>query len=448
MSANRREFLKKVTAGAAGIAVGGSAMGMSAKSYSRIIGANEKLFIAIAGLGRRLGAFYEPVAKKEANVELVYLCDVMEKQRDRALKNFSKHITYKPKPENDIRKVIDDPKVDVLINATPDHWHAPGSVMAMKGGKHVYVEKPCSHNMFENEILVDAAKKFSKVVQMGNQQRSSDHTIEIINEIHNGIIGVPYRAVAFYLNKRGEVPVQKPAPVPAGLDWELFQGPAPRRAYTEETWDYNWHWYGWDYGTGETGNNATHELDVARWALQVDLPLHVDVEAGKRHFFNDGWEMYDTMDATFRFAGDKIIKWDGRSRSGHDTYGVGDRGTIVFGSEGTVFVDRGKYILYDRGGKIVKDNKSASSEAGTALGGGGDMTTGHVINFFETIRGKAKLTAPIDDASISMAMVHYSNIAYRIGKGFDIDDKTGRMFDREAMKLWGREYEPGWEPTV
>ncbi len=448
MSANRREFLKKVTAGAAGIAVGGSAMGMSAKSYSRIIGANEKLFVAIAGLGRRLGAFYEPIAKKEANVELVYLCDVMERQRERALKNFSKHINYKPKPENDIRKVIDDPKVDVLINATPDHWHAPGSVMAMKGGKHVYVEKPCSHNMFENEILVEAAKKLNKVVQMGNQQRSSDHTIEIINEIHNGIIGVPYRAVAFYLNKRGEVPVQKPAPVPAGLDWELFQGPAPRRAYTEETWDYNWHWYGWDYGTGETGNNATHELDVARWALKVDLPLHVDVEAGKRHFFNDGWEMYDTMDATFRFAGDKIIKWDGRSRSGHDTYGVGDRGTIVFGSEGTVFVDRGKYILYDRGGKIVKDNKSASSEAGTALGGGGDMTTGHVINFFETIRGKAKLTAPIDDASKSMAMVHYSNIAYRIGKGFDIDDKTGRMFDRDAMKLWGREYAPGWEPTV
>lgn len=448
MSANRREFLKKVTAGAAGIAVGGSAMGMSAKSYSRIIGSNERLNVAIVGLGRRLGAYYEPIAKKEANVELVYLCDVMEKQRERALQNFSKRIDYKPKLENDIRKVIDDPKVDAIFNATPDHWHTPGSVMAMKGGKHVYVEKPSSHNMFENEILVEAAKKLNKVVQMGNQQRSSDHTIEIIKEIHNGVIGVPYRAVAFYLNKRGEVPVQKPAPVPAGLDWELFQGPAPRRVYTEETWDYNWHWYGWNYGTGETGNNATHELDVARWALQVDFPMRVDVEAGKRHFFTDGWEMYDTMDATFRFAGDRIIKWDGRSRSGHDTYGLGDRGTIIFGSEGTVFVDRGKYILYDRGGKIVKDNKSASSEAGTALGGGGDMTTTHVLNFFDAIRGKAKLNAPIDDANISMAMVHYSNIAYRIGKGFDIDDKTGRMFDREAMKLWSREYEPGWEPKL
>lgn len=445
---NRRDFLKKVSVGAAGVAVGGSVMGMPAKSYNKIIGANEKLNVAIIGLGRRLGAYYEPVSKKENNVELIYLCDVMQSQREKAAASFAKYIDYKPKLENDIRNVIDDKNVDLIFNATPDHWHTPGAILAMKGGKHVYLEKPCSHNMNENELVVAAAKKYNKVVQMGNQQRSSGHTQEIIKEIHNGIIGTPYRAVAFYLNKRGEVPVQKKAPVPAGLDWELFQGPAPRRDYTQETWDYNWHWYGWAYGTAEAGNNATHELDVARWALNVNLPQRVDVEASKRHFFNDGWEMYDTMDATFRFAGDKIIKWDGRSRSGHDTYGVGDRGTIIFGSEGTVFVDRGKYILYDRGGKILKESKGNSSEAGTALGGGGDMTTGHVINFFETIRGKAKLTAPIDDATKSMAMVHYSNVAYRIGKGFDIDDKTGMMYDREAMKLWGRDYEPGWEPSV
>ena len=444
---SRRNFLKNVTAGAAGIAVGGSAMGMTAKSYSRIIGANDRLYVALAGLGRRLSAFYEPIARKEANVELVYLCDVMEKQRDRAMQNFSKHIDYKPKPENDIRKVIDDSKVDVLINATPDHWHTPGLVMAMKGGKHVYVEKPCSHNMFENELLVEAAKKLNKVVQMGNQQRSSGHTIEIINEIHNGVIGTPYKAVAIYTNSRGEVPLQKKVPVPAGLDWELFQGPAPRRDYTEETWDYNWHWYGWDYGTAEAGNNATHELDIARWALGVDLPLRVDVEADKRHFIGDGWEMYDTMEVTFRFNENKIIQWDGKSRNGYDTYGY-DRGTIIYGSEGSVFVNRSKYVLFDRKGKVIKDNKSASTEAGTALGGGGDMTTAHVMNFFDAIRGKAKLTAPIDDAAISMAMVHYSNIAYRVGRGFDIDEKTGRMFDRDAMKLWGRDYEPGWEPKI
>ena len=443
---SRREFIKKSTLGVVGITLG-STMNMSAKSYANIIGANDRLGVAIIGLGRRLGAFIEPIALKQSNVQLIYLCDVMEKQRTRAMQSFAKHINYKPTPENDIRKVLEDKKVDAVFNATPDHWHTPGSVMAMKVGKHVYVEKPCSHNMFENEILVEASKKLNKVVQMGNQQRSSGHTIEIINEIHNGIIGTPFKAVAFYANTRPEVPLQKKVSVPAGLDWELFQGPAPRRDYTEETWDYNWHWYGWDYGTAETGNNATHELDIARWALQVDFPLRVDVEAAKRHFLNDGWEMYDTMDATFRFPDNKIIKWDGKSRNGHKTYGS-DRGTIIYGSNGTVFVNRDKYVLYDRGGKQIKESTGTSNEAGTALGGGGDMTTGHVINFFDAIRGKAKLTAPIDDAAISNAMIHYPNIAYRIGKGFDIDDKTGRIFDRDAMKLWSREYEQGWKPTL
>ncbi len=354
MNSNRRDFIKKVSAGAAGVAVAGSTMGMSARSYAKIIGANEKLNVAIIGLGRRLGAYYEPVSMKESNVELLYLCDVKQSQRERAATQFARHIDYKPKLENDIRKVIDDKNVDLIFNATPDHWHTPGAILAMKGGKHVYVEKPCSHNMNENELIVAAAKKYNKVVQMGDQQRSSGHTQEIIKGIHDGAIGVPYRAVAFYINSRGEVPVQKPAPVPEGLDWDLFQGPAPRRAYTEETWDYNWHWYGWDYGTAEAGNNGTHELDVARWALGVDLPMRVDVEAGKRHFFHDGWEMYDTMDAMFRFNDDKIIKWDCRSRSGYDTYACGGRGTIIYGSEGTVFVDRGKYILYDRGWETGK----------------------------------------------------------------------------------------------
>jgi len=447
MSSNRRDFIKKVTAASAGVAVGSSAMGMPARSYSRIIGANDRLNVAIIGLGRRLGAYIPPISNKDNNVELLYLCDVMKSQREGAAKRFSEHIDYDPKLENDIRKVIDDPEVDLLFNATPDHWHTPGSIMAIKGGKHVFVEKPCSHNMFENELIVAAQKKYNKVVQMGVQQRSSDHTIEIIKEIHNGAIGTPYKAVAFYSNRRGEVPVQKKAPVREGLDWDLFQGPAIRREYTQETWDYNWHWYGWDYGTAESGNNGTHEFDVARWALQVDYPTRVDVEADKRHFLDDGWEMYDTMEASFRFAGDKVIVWDGKSRDGYLTYGY-DRGTIIFGSEGTVFVNRSMYILYDRSGKVVKDSQSASNESGTALGGGGDMSTAHVVNFFDAIRGKAKLTAPIDEGAITMAMVHYSNIAYRIGKGFDIDDATGRMYDREAMKLWGRDYQTGWEPTI
>ncbi|GAA4957700.1 Gfo/Idh/MocA family oxidoreductase [Algibacter aquimarinus] len=443
---SRRNFIKKTTLAGAAVTIGNSAMAMSAKSYNNIIGSNERLNVAIAGLGRRMGAFKQPIALKESNVKLLYLCDVMESQRLKGLEAFREHINYKPKLENDIRKVLDDKNVDVLINATPDHWHTPGSIMAMKAGKHVYVEKPCSHNMYENEQLVKASKHFNKVVQMGNQQRSSGHTIEIINEIHNGVIGKPYKAVAFYNNRRGRVPLQKSAAIPEGLDWDLWQGPAPRRDYTSETWNYNWHWYGWSYGTAEAGNNGTHELDVARWALKVDFPQSVYVEAEKRHFSDDGWEMYDDMEATFKFEDNKVIKWDGKSRNSYSTYGSG-RGTVIYGTEGSVFVNRNKYILYDRKGMLVKEFDSASKEAGTALGGGGDTSTKHVQNMFDTIRGKAKLTAPIDDASKSMAMVHYANISYRVNKGFDIDDKTGKMFDRDAMKLWSRTYESGWDPV-
>jgi predicted dehydrogenase len=447
MNTNRRDFLRKVTAGTAGVAVGTSVMGMPAKSYRRIIGANERLNVALVGLGRRLGAYIPPVADKDSNVTLMYLCDVMQKQRENAARRFEQVLDYTPRLENDIRKVLDDPEVDALFNATPDHWHTPMAIMAMKAGKHVYLEKPVSHNLWENELLVECQKKTGKVVQMGAQQRSAPESIEIIREIHNGAIGNPYKALTFYVNVRGEVPVATPAPVPEGLDWELFQGPAPRREYTYNTWDYNWHWYGWIYGTAETGNNATHELDIARWALQVRYPESVYVEAAKRHFPGDGWTMYDTMDATFRFPGNRVIQWDGKSRSGYNTYGY-DRGTIIYGSEGSVFVNRNGFKQFDRGGKVIKDSKSQSQEAGTALGGGGDTSTAHAKNFFHTIRGKEKLNLPLDEGAISQAMTHYANIAYRIGKGFEIDAHTGRIYDREAMKLWGREYEPGWKPEL
>ena len=420
---------------------------LSAKSYNKVIGANDRIHVAIAGLGRRVGAFYNVIADKNNNTELMYLCDVMESQRISAAKKVAGLLDYTPKLENDIRKVIEDKKVDALFNITPDHWHAPGSIMAIKEGKHVYVEKPCSHNMAENTMLVEATNKYGRTVQMGNQQRSAQHTIDIIKKIHDGIIGTPYKAVAFYNNKRGKVPLQKTAVVPKGLDWDLFQGPAERRQYTSETWDYNWHWYGWNYGTAELGNNATHELDVARWALQVNYPTYVHVDGQKTAFVDDGWEMYDTMDATYKFSGNKTIKWDGKSRNGYSTYGKG-RGTVIYGSNGTVFVDRDHYKLFNRDGDLIEEVQATSEEGGMALGGGGGITDVHTTNFFQAIRGKERLKAPIDDAVYSMAMVHYGNVAYRTGKAFNVDPKTGKMLDAKAMELWGRAYAKGWEPTI
>lgn len=447
MKSNRRNFIKKASAGAAGIALTGSINAMSAKSYSNIIGANDRIHVALQGLGRRYGGYMDPIIDKKNNVRLLYLCDVMQSQREKAAANFTKRINYKPALENDIRKIMDDQKVDAIFMATPDHWHTPGACMAMKAGKHVYLEKPCSHNMQENELVVAFQKKYNKVVQMGNQQRSSVESNQVIKDIHNGIIGKTYKATAFYINKRGEVPVQKKTAPPEGLDWDLFQGPSPRRDYTHNTWDYNWHWYGWDFGTAEMGNNATHELDIARWALGVELPEHVNVRSGKDHYLNDGWEMYDSMEARFTFSDGQVIEWDGQSRNGYDKYGKG-RGTIVYGSEGSAFIDRNGYEIFDLKGKSIKSSASEGSEGGLALGGGGDMTTRHATNFFETIRGNETLTSPIEQGAVSQALTHYANIASRIDKSFEVDENTGRIFDREAMQLWSREYEEGWEPKL
>lgn len=444
---DRREFIKKTAVGAIGLSMANTLNAMSALSYSRIIGANDRINLAIQGLGRRLGGYIEPIALKKSNVRLQYLCDVKDSQLERAAKLFSKKIKNKPVHEKDIRRVLEDKDLDALFIATPDHWHTPGAIMAMKAGKHVYLEKPCSHNPYENDLVVEASKKFNKVVQMGNQQRSSVESMEIIKEIHNGIIGKPYKAIAFYTNGRGEVPVPAKAPVPEGLDWHLFQGPAPRKPYMHDTWDYNWHWYGWDYGTAEMGNNATHELDIARWALGVNYPEHVQVIAGKYQYVNDGWSMYDTMEAIYRFPDGKIIEWDGRSRNGYNKYGKG-RGTIVYGSNGSVFIDRSGYSLFDLKGKLIKEVLMKSSEGGVALGGGGSLTTRHAFNFFEAIRGKQTLNSPIDQGAVSQMLTHYANIAYRIGKSFAIDHKTGLAIDQDAMNLWKRTYEPGWEPQL
>lgn len=447
MENKRREFLKKTTLASAAIGLGSSINAMTAQSYNNILGANDRINVAVQGLGRRYGAFIPGIVHKANNIRLRYLCDVMESQMEKAAKNVGDKINYKPELEGDIRKILDDKEVDAVFMATPDHWHTPGAIMAMQAGKHVYLEKPCSHNPWENQLVVEAQKKYNKVVQMGNQQRSSPQSIKIINEIHNGIIGEVYKAIAFYANARGKVINPMKSAPPEGLNWELFQGPSPRKDYTHDTWNYNWHWYGWDFGTAEMGNNATHELDIARWALNVNYPKYVEVLADKNHFENDGWEMYDEMLATYKFADNKIIQWDGVSRNGYKKYGKG-RGTIIYGAEGSVLIDRGGYERFDRKGELVEETKSGEQEEGVALGGGGDLSTKHTVNFFNAIRGNEELTSPIEIGAMSQMLTHYANISYRTNKGFDIDEGTGRIFDKEAMDLWKRDYEPGWEPKL
>ncbi|WP_020528197.1 Gfo/Idh/MocA family oxidoreductase [Flexithrix dorotheae] len=442
---SRRAFIKNTALASSAISVG-LVGGVSAKSYSRILGANDRVTVAQIGCKRRAGAMKDAFKAINDKLNIKYVCDIYKPQMEKFGNEIKEETGQTPQHEGDIRKLLEDKEVDAIFNATPDHWHAPGTWLALEAGKHVYVEKPCSHNPWEGELLVEFQKKYGKVVQMGNQQRSAQETQEIIAEIHKGAIGEAYKAVAFYNNSRDSIGKAKAVSVPEGFDWELFQGPAPRAEYLDVYFDYNWHWF-WPYGTGETGNNSVHEIDIARWALQLDFPDTVSVDAGKYHFKDDSWVMYDTMEARFEF-GNKTIVWDGKCRNNYPTYGPG-RGTIIYGSEGSVFVDRNGYKMYDRGGKLVKEADAAVKSSTTGLGGGGNATNVHVNNFIETIKGTTKQNSPIDEGAKSTLLGHLANIAYRADSVIKCDPKTGQLLDKKLMKTyWKRQYEPGWEPKL
>jgi len=315
----------------------------------------------------------------------------------------------------------------------------------LQAGKHVYVEKPCSHNPAEGEMLVRAQQKHGKLVQMGTQQRSSPHTIEIIQKIRNGIIGRPYFAKAWYINVRKSMGTGKEAPVPAQLDWELWKGPAPRRPYKDNVHPYNWHWLR-IYGTGEALNNGTHEVDVCRWALGVDYPKRIAASGGRYHF-KDDWQFYDTLVTSFEYE-DAIINWEGKSCQGMKYYDR-DRGSTIMGTTGTVLVDRDGYEVYDLAGKKTNEFKAGSKTSSADLLGRDTMTDAHFANFIGGIRKGEKLNAPIADGNISVTMLQLSNVAWEVNRELSVDTTNARIQnDAEAMKLWGREYEKGWEPGI
>lgn len=442
---SRRNFIQKAGILAAGTGLG--AFSPAAASYARIFGANDRINIAAIGCFRRFNALMESLPQLSSHLNLVAVCDADKNRLDEARARVKEKMGVAPRAEVDLRKVISQPDVDAVLVSNPDHWHAATAIWSMKAGKHVYVEKPCAHNPLEGEWLTLSQAKYNRVVQMGTQQRSAPESMEILSEIHGGLIGETYSATAFYSNSRGRVPVPVKADPPASLNWELFQGPAPREPYMDVYFDYNWHWF-WQYGTAETGNNAVHELDICRWALKQDFPVSTTVTAGKYHFADDGWQMYDTMDAVFRFADGKTIRWDGKSRNNYQTYGT-DRGSIIYGSDGSVFINRNGYKVFDRSGKLIRERQAAEISQTTQLGGAGSMDGLHILNFVEAIRGKTAQHMPIAEGAKSTLLGHLANIAFRVNKPIHTDPVNGHILDNDqAASLWSREYEKGWEPLA
>ena len=425
---DRRRFLGQGTALVAGLAAG--------PAFLRAAdAASKKLVVGVMGLGR--GLAHIKACLSLPDIEVAYVCDVDDRRIRQALAAIDKRAKDKsarmPQGVKDFRRILDDKDVDVLTIAAPNHWHAPATILACQAGKHVYVEKPGSHNPREGELMVAAARKYNRVVQMGNQRRSWPAVIEAIEKLRAGAIGPVRSARTWYNNHRGSIGRGKLVPVPPELDYSLWQGPAPERPYKDNLVHYNWHWH---WGGGELANNGIHALDLARWGLGVDCPRRVTCGGGRYHF-DDDQETPDTALATFDF-GDKVAFWD--CSSCHPRAAENLAFVTFYGDHGSLALSGGGlYRIFDPKGKEIDRGSSPA----------GDVS--HFANFFDCIRsgGSKRPNSDIEEGQKSTLLCHLGNIAYRTGRTLTLDPKTRTIVgDKEAMALWSREYRPGWEPKV
>jgi len=390
-----------------------------------------KVVVGVMGLHR--GTAHLNAYLSLPGVEVGYVCDVDRRELDKAAALVEQKSGKRPQMVTDFRRILDDKSVDALSIAAPNHWHAPATILGCAAGKHVYVEKPGSHNAHEGELMVAAARKHRRVVQMGNQRRSWPHVREAIARLHDGAIGKVRFARAWYASSRGGIGKGQPAPVPEWLDYALWQGPAPEHPYRDNVVHYNWHWR-WHWGGGEMANNGIHALDVARWGLGVDCPKQVTCVGGRYHF-DDDQETPDTISAAFDFGGCLAV-WEGHSCNPHGLEGTGFG--LLFEGEG------GSLLLLDSGWKQFDPKKKIVAE-----GGGRWEDVRHFANFVEAIRGDAKLNSEIEEGQKSTLLCHLANLAWRTGGAVTVNPEQRRITDnRQAEKLWSRDYRPGWEPKV
>lgn len=441
----RRDFIKKSLIGGAGVAIGG--FGFSAKSYASILGANDRINVAVIGIrGRGVSHIDAWCNLKEShNIRLKTLCDTDEQFFDPRSKTVLDKTGIKPSTEWDMRKVLDDKEIDVVSFATPNHWHALGTIWACQAGKHVYVEKPSSHNIWEGRKMIEASRKYNKRIQVGFQNRSIPNVIEAMKFLHGGGIGDVYMARGLCIKPRDSFGIAKDSTPPASLHYDRWLGPAPYRPYNEKRGHYNWHWF-WDTGNGDTGNQGPHQFDVARWGLNKnEHPISVFSSGGIYGIDRTQCEQEtpNTQLTIAKYKDGKILEFETRGRYSNSESGLEIKiGNIFYGSEGYLEIEGGTWRAY-RNKETVPFAGSKVAQANASETITGSSNTEHFVNFIDAIKAGNNETLHCDilNGHYSSAVPFLANISYRLGREIKfMGDSEKCINDPAADAMLTRKY--------
>lgn len=408
---NRREMFE-IAAAAAAFSVSSSSLIAAGRSP------NEKVSVAVLGCGR--GASLASWFAKLAESQVVAICDPDPSRGNGLCKQVSEIGGKLPKYVSDFRTLLDSPEVDALAIATPDHWHAPATILGCLAGKDVYVEKPASHNVVEGRLAVQAARKYQRIVQHGTNLRGSPHYFEAAKLLKDGVIGKVMMVKAINNQKRGRMMPRPDEPVPAGVDYDLWQGPAPMRPFNRNRFHGGWHWL-WDYGTGDLGNDGVHQIDIGRLLTGVKAPNAVSCSGAKLGSKGDAQETPDTMLVTWEYD-DLLYVFEQRDFTPYRMQGHRvDNDNIVYGENGYMMIDRDGYRVFFKGEKGPEFNQPWKD------------SPNHYQNFIDCVKSRdaEKLLADIEEGHYSSLLCHLGNISYRTGRRLVFDPKS--EIDRKSV---------------
>jgi predicted dehydrogenase len=406
------------------------ASAMSALAAGRAWGSNDRINIAIVGVGSRGQAHIHGYAN-QPDAHIYALCDVDQANLERSQATVKKLTGETPKGYKDMREVFADKEVHAVSMPLPNHWHALATIWACQAGKDVYIEKPACHDPYEGVQMVAAARKYGRMVQVGSQGRSAAHKIRAVELLRSGAIGEVYMAKGLCYKRRKSIGHTPAEPVPAGVDWDKFRGPAPMIPFSKNHFLYNWHWF-WDTGNGDIGNQGVHEMDIARWGLGVELP-HSVVASGGKYLYKDDQETPNTLVARFDYGGKELIfevrgiQTGGEGELAADADG-NTIGNLFYGNEGWLSLDHKGYRVFKGDpAKLVQSEEAK-----------GDPLTPHLANFLAAIRSRKyqDLHAEVEIGRQSADLCHLANISYRLGgQLLKFDPQQGRFENQQANAL-------------